>query len=133
MILVDSSAWIERLRGSGTLAARSIGDLVRDRPTEVATTEPIQMELWCGVGSNELARVEALTSSLVLLSVEPALDHAEAAAIYRATRANGRAARKANDCLIASVALRHDAEVWHRDADFEAIAAVTELRTRDLR
>lgn len=91
------------------------------------------MELLCGSGSVELARVEALLDSLPVLSVQPSVDYAGAAAIFRATRANGRQARRVNDCLIAAVALRRGAVLWHKDADFEAIAAVTQLKTVDLR
>lgn len=132
MILVDTSVWVELLRGRAGRAHDHVSRLVAERPRGVATTEPIQMELWCGAGSAELTRVEALTSSLVLLAVDPTTDYADAAAIYRAARANGRPSRKVA-CLIASVALRRDVEVWHRDADFEAIAAVTSLRRFDLR
>lgn len=91
------------------------------------------MELLAGAKPIDLSRVEALVGSLSVLSVEPSVDYEDAAAIFRATRANGRQARNTNDCLIAAVALRTDAELWHKDADFEAIAAVTRLRTVDLR
>ena len=91
------------------------------------------MELLCGAGPVELDRVRNLIDSLNVLSIEPSADFADAAAIFRATRANGRQARKVNDCLIAAVALRHDAVLWHKDSDFEAIAAVTKLKTVDLR
>ena len=133
MILVDSSVWIDRLRGTRTRAFDALDTLVAERPMEVAITEQIQMELCAGAAPADVPAVEALTASLVLLGVDPPTDFHAAAAMFRATRANGRIARKLADCLIASVALRHDAEVWHRDADFEAIAAVTALRTFDLR
>jgi predicted nucleic acid-binding protein len=37
------------------------------------------------------------------------------------------------DCLIAGIALRHDATLWHRDADFVAISAIAPLDSVDLR
>lgn len=106
---------------------------MRLSPEVAAITEPVAMELLSGAGPIDLSRVQTLVGSLPVLSVEPSVDYADAAAIFRATRANGRQARKVNDCLIAAVALRHGAELWHKDADFEAIAAVTQLKTLDLR
>lgn len=130
MILVDTSVWIDRLRGTRGRAFAAVEELTDGN---AATTEPIVMELLCGAGPIELARVKVLLDSLTVLSVQPSTDYTDAAAIFRATRANGRQARKVNDCLIAAVALRHGAEFWHKDADFEAIAVVTQLKTVDLR
>ena len=110
-----------------------VEQLIDTQPAEVAITEPITMELLAGAKPIDLSRVQTLVGSLPVLSIQPSVDFADAAAISRATRANGRQARKVNDCLIAAVALRNDAELWHKDADFEAIAAVTSLRTVDLR
>ena len=133
VILVDTSVWIDRLRGIRGRAFDGAEELAKGSAGRASTTEPIIMELLCGAGSVELDRVRTLIDSLDVLSVEPSVDYADAAAIFRATRANGRQARKANDCLIAAVALRHDAVLWHKDSDFEAIAAVTKLKTVDLR
>lgn len=91
------------------------------------------MELMCGSGSAELLRVQRLIDSLALLTTDPPRDFLEAAAIYRSSRSIGRPVRKITDCLIAAVALRHDAELWHKDADYEAIAAAVPLRAVDLR
>lgn len=133
MILVDTSVWIDRLRGVRTRAYARIGAAVAERPADVATTEPIQMELLCGSGPHEFMKVQRLLSTLTVLSIEPSRDFVDAAAIYRSTRAMGRPVRAANDCLIAAVALRHGVELWHKDSGFESIAAATSLRTTDLR
>jgi predicted nucleic acid-binding protein len=68
-----------------------------------------------------------------MLNVEPAHDHRDAALIYRATRHRGLTVRRLTDCLIAAVALRYDAVVVHKDADFDAIARAVPLRTTPLR
>lgn len=132
MILVASSVWIDRLRGTRSLAYTRVGEVVAQRPSDVATTEPIQMELLCGSVA-ELMNVQRLLSMLTVLSIDPPRDYFDAAAIYRSARAIGRPIRKMNDCLIAAVALRTGAELWHKDADFEAIAAVSALKSVDLR
>ena len=56
-------------------------------------------------------------------------DYDDAAALYRRCRRQGETVRRLIDCLIASAAIRAGAPVLHNDADFEALARHTELRT----
>lgn len=71
--------------------------------------------------------------ALPMLSVEPVHDYRDAALIYRAAKQRGLTVRRLTDCLIAAVALRHDAVVVHKDTDFDAIARAVPLRTTPLR
>jgi predicted nucleic acid-binding protein len=127
MILVDSSVWIEVLRGS---PGEQIRDLIRSDADRLATTGPIVMELLAGSHQPDLH--EHMLGSLIQRPIDPDVDHLHAAAIHRATRRSGRTVRALNDCLIAAVGLRFDDEVAHRDVDFEHIATVTGLRHRRL-
>ena len=52
----------------------------------------------------------------------------EAAALYRACRAQGVTIRSLIDCLIAVLAMAEGVEVLHHDRDFDAIARVVPLR-----
>lgn len=124
MILVDSSLWIQLLRGNPSNDLRS---LLRQRVDELATTGPIMMEILAGSASVD--QHEQMLSALIQRPVDPHLDYPHAAAIYRASRAAGATIRSLNDCLIAAVALRFGDTVAHRDADFDHIAAVTALQT----
>lgn len=133
MILVDSSVWIEHLRGKRSRAALCLDEVMAQRPEEVAITEMVQLEILCGAGDHEFLRLQQFLDGLVTLPVEPARDFVDAAMLYQAARRIGRTVRKSSDCLIAAVAMRRDVEVWHRDADFEAIADAVPLRTVDLR
>ena len=94
----------------------------------------IAMELLLGP-TDELAvrRIERLVDSVTSLAVVPELDFAAAAALFRAVRRLGHTPRSSLDCLIAAIAIRHDAELLHQDADFEAIAEVSDLRQHSLR
>jgi predicted nucleic acid-binding protein len=65
--------------------------------------------------------------------VDPHLDFHRGASLYRDARAQGRTVRRLIDCLIAAVALRHDAVLVHKDADFDAIATITRARWMSLR
>jgi predicted nucleic acid-binding protein len=55
-------------------------------------------------------------------------DFEDAAAVARMCRRGGDTPRSQLDCLITAVALRSDAEVLHRDRDFDMIARHTPLR-----
>jgi predicted nucleic acid-binding protein len=130
--LVDTSVWIDFLRGEDTPAATWLRDRLRsgDLP---ATTEPIVMELLAGATSTTLTKIERLTDGLAVLSVVPELDYRDAAAMYRAARRDGRTVRRLTDCVIAAVGLRTGATVVHKDVDFEVLAEVVSLDHLSLR
>ncbi|MFL6090691.1 MAG: PIN domain nuclease [Aeromicrobium sp.] len=133
MILIDTSAWVEYLRRTGSVAATGVHDVLAEHVQDIVMCEPIAMELLAGA-TDELrhARIEQLVNGLPTLSMDDALDFRQAAALFRTARRSGRTVRKLLDCVIANVALRHDAELWHRDADFDVIASIAPLRVRSL-
>lgn len=133
-VLVDTSVWIDYLRGRETAATRGLEAVMKRRPSQVATTEPIVMELLAGA-ADEMTQeaIERLANGLPTLTVDPTVDYRSAAAVYRACRRSGRTVRNLADCLIAAVAMRHDAQLLHEDVDFETIAAVTPLDSQSLR
>lgn len=134
MILVDSSVWIELLRGSGSRAHLALRDLATSTPTAVATTEPVVMELLAGPTDPVVVRrLEDQLGTVGDLPVDPTRDFRDAAALARAVRRAGHTVRSLTDCLITSVALRHGAPVWHCDEDYVRLAAVCDLQHRDLR
>jgi len=128
MILVDSSAWIEYLRDTGSAACIRLTELLAsDAP--MATCDTVMMEILSGTTSekeaNELMR---LLNRSRFYPVRPLFDSTGAAAIYRRCRRAGFTPRRLNGCLIAAVALEYDLAILHRDRDFERIAEVTGLR-----
>lgn len=87
------------------------------------------MEVLAGATSDGHAR--ALRNALLafpMLPTEGLASYEDAALIHRACRRGGDTIRTLIDCLIAAVAIRHDAEILHHEAGFEAIARHTELR-----
>ncbi len=96
--------------------------------------EPIAMEILSGaVDDSRHAKLEQLVNGLPSLGVDNAIDFRVAAGIYRAARRAGQTIRSINDCLIAAVAIRHDARVVHRDTDFDVIARMTTLKSTSFR
>lgn len=133
MILLDTSVWIDYLRGSPGQARDYVRAVVRDE-APLGVTEPIVMEVLAGApDEHALERLEILVSGLALLAVDAHLDYRTAAAIHRAARQRGRTVRKLVDCLIAAVALRTGARLVHKDVDFEVIATVVPLEAVSLR
>ena len=125
MILVDTSAWIEFLRNTGSTVCNRVEDLIE---SEIAICDPIRMEVLAGARSERhLASLRGLLARATLLPTGPA-DYDEAAALYRVCRREGATVRKLIDCLIGSIAIRAGAPVLHNDDDFEVLARHTGLR-----
>lgn len=123
--LVDSSAWIEYLRATGSPANAEVRRLLRTEPERVATTEPVIMELLAGASDVAVFdKLATLTSGLRQLSLTPMVDFHTAATAYRSARTGGRTVRKLLDCVIAAVAVRTGAVLVHRDRDFDELAEV---------
>lgn len=125
MILVDSSAWIEFLRGTGSPACERVDALLDD---DVAICDPIRMEILAGARSEgHLADLRALLGRAIVLPT--ASQHYEqAAGLFRRARASGFTVRRLVDCLIGAVAIDHGVPLLHADRDFEALARVSPLQ-----
>lgn len=134
VILVDTSVWVEHLRRTQSPAHLAFRELATSDPRLIATCEPVAMELLAGpTNPFTVRRIEDQLGTLEDLAVDPAQDFRAAATLARTVRRSGHTVRSMTDCLIAAVALRHRATLWHCDADYERIAAVTDLQHRDLR
>ncbi len=129
MILVDTSTWVEFDRATGSAADLRLTQLIADHADAVAVSEPVMMEVLAG--ARDGARRDQLwrmLTSFGWLGVDPVADFEGAATLYRACRAAGVTPRGLLDCMIVTIALRHDAELLAADRDFERIATVVPLR-----
>lgn len=125
MILVDTSAWIEFLRDTGTSVCKRV-DIALDE--EIAVCDPIRMEVLVGARDDQhLADLRALLARAMTLPTRPH-HFEEAALLYRTCRTRGGTVRKLIDCLIAAVAIDADAPILHLDRDYTTLASHTALR-----
>ena len=126
MLLVDSSVWIDWLRGADTDAVRFVQE--RENHEELGITQMIYLEVLQGVSSDrQFAATQRVLGAQTLLRPLDALKTFEAAAhLYRRARKQGLTIRKSSDCLIASMALEQGALLVHNDRDFLALAQVEE-------
>lgn len=129
MILVDTSAWIEYLRGTGSPVDSRLGGAI-DSEEPLATTGLVLLELLAGALDERHARdLRRLLDRCRFLALEEPSDHEAAAALYRACRRQGATIRRLPDCLIAVVAMRTSSTLLHSDSDFDAIALHAPLST----
>jgi len=128
VILVDTSAWIEYLRGTGSAANVRVRALLLSDQA-VATTEAVVMELLAG-GRNDVERrrIQEVVDGCELLPVGGLDDFEHAADLYRSCRERGETIRALVDCLIGAVAIRNNVPVLHDDADFDVLARHTAVR-----
>lgn len=128
MILLDSSAWVEFLRATGSPVNLRVRSALQ-REDGLACTDVVVMEILAGTRDDvDRDRLRRLLYGLRFLPVEGPADHEAAAEIYRACRRGGETPRKLTDCLIAAVAIRNEAQLLCQDADFLTIARHTPLR-----
>jgi predicted nucleic acid-binding protein len=129
VILVDTSAWVEFLRATGSPSHERVRELLTaDAP--LATTEVVLMELLAGARTAQDATdVRRLLLRGELLTVQTPTDWEAAADLFRRCRQQGQSVRTLSDCLIAAVAIRHDVPVLHRDGDFDTLVRHTPLQS----
>lgn len=127
MYLVDTSVWVDYLRGHATPQVRALKDLLSGE--EIVGTAPIILQEILQ-GADSAARFETwrkyFTDLFCYVPKDPVDSHVAAARLYQECRKAGKTPRSSNDCLIAQIAIEHGLALVHNDRDFNAIASVVE-------
>ena len=124
MILVDTSAWVEFDRATGSVVDTRLTELIATTD-EVAVTQPVIMEVLAGARDDRRASdLRRLMDRFPLMRYDASVDFDGATRIYRTCRRAGVTPRGMADCMIAAVALRHDASLLSADSDLEQVAIV---------
>jgi predicted nucleic acid-binding protein len=127
MIIVDTTVWVDYLRGTHTPHADWLeAQLTRER---LGLTDLILCEVLQGVTTDsqfravheELLEFEVFETGTVELAVEAALN-------YRRLRAAGRTVRKTIDSLIATFCLLEGHALLHNDRDYDPFEDVLGLK-----
>jgi predicted nucleic acid-binding protein len=118
MVIVDTTVWVDYLRGNSNKETdyfdREVG---RQR---FALTDLILCETLQGVGDDQAFRqVLREFRNFELLETGGAELAIEAARNFRFLRLRGQTVRKTIDCLIATFCLLHGHSLLHRDRDFD--------------
>jgi predicted nucleic acid-binding protein len=121
VILVDSSAWIEFQRATGSAVDERLTKAI-EADEALITLGLVVLEVLAGARDERHARdLRRLLDRCSFVPLEEPSDWELAAALYRACRRAGTV-RRLPDCLIAVLAMRVGADLLHQDADFDAIA-----------
>ena len=128
-VLVDTSAWIEFLRRTGSETNVRLRELLRSEGQRVATTDIVIMELLQGSATpGAQKKIWGTMNWCVMLPTRPLFDYEVAADLYRRCRRAGFAPANSHDLLIAAVAIGKGVPLLAADSDFEQIATVSELQ-----
>lgn len=131
MIVIDTSVWIDHLRGRSTSQVRAFRALVRGKE-RVATVGVVRMELLRGVHEDDRGVLLEQLDTCHFLDTDRE-DFDVAADLYRAARSAGISVRNSIDCLIAAsliaaTCVRAKVPLLHSDSDFDKLASVSDLR-----
>jgi predicted nucleic acid-binding protein len=125
VILIDTSAWVEFLRDTGSPVCREVDRLLG---SDIAITDPVAMGVLAGARDEQhLRQLRGLLGRAQLTPCLPG-DYLAAAALYRRCRQRGETVRRLMDCLIGAVAVRAGLAVLHADDDFDVLARHTSLK-----
>ena len=127
MIIVDTTVWVDYLRGIRTSHANWLdSQLARER---LGLTDVILCEVLQGITSTkqfeavqeELLNFAVFETGTVEIAVEAALN-------YRRLRAAGRTVRKTIDSLVATFCMMEGHSLLHNDRDYDPFEDVLGLK-----
>jgi predicted nucleic acid-binding protein len=123
MMTVDSSVWIDYLKGTQTSQTKQLDAMLGDSSLDVVILDVVLMEVLRGIRSDH--EYKNTKEALTALPVQPAGGEKiaiGAAQIYRKLRRDGQTVRSSVDLLVAAWCLHNDADLLHNDRDFAVIA-----------
>lgn len=128
MILVDTSVWIDFLKGANSIHRETLHRLIEE-DEDICITEIILTEILQGIKSDrDFRKLKDYLLEFPIYSPKGTETYLRAAQIYRDCRKKGKTVRKTVDCIIAAIAVENNLSVFHKYSDFDLIAACTSLR-----
>lgn len=127
-MLVDTSAWIEWLRATGSPPDRILTAAFERGDSLFVTGIVVQEVLQGRRDDGHAFELQHLLATCRWSEPVYPETYQHAADLYRCCRAAGRSVRGTVDCLIAAVALEHDMEVLAHDRDFKTLREVCGVR-----
>jgi predicted nucleic acid-binding protein len=125
MILVDTSAWVEFDRATGSAVDLRLTELVSLGGGAIACTEPVLMEVLAGSRDGRRhGELRQLLTSYQWIACDPVADFEGASIVYRRCREVGITPRGLIDCMIVNIALRSGSSILAFDRDIELMSSV---------
>jgi predicted nucleic acid-binding protein len=127
LTLLDTSAWIEYLRMTGSEINVKVRTMLADGDP-IASCDIVIMELLSGTrDKKEWEAIWALMNRTRLLPVRPLFDYQMGASLYKLCRRNGFIPANTNDIMVAAVAIGKEVPLLAAGTDFERISAISLL------
>ena len=125
MWLIDTSTWIDFLRGTDNQPVLKLKDII-ETGVPFYLTPIIFQEILQGADSEKrFTQYETYFSTqLFVFPSEPIETFTEAARIYFLCRKKGITIRSTINCIIAQIAIEHSLILIHNDDDFHKIETV---------
>ena len=121
MVLVDTSAWIEYLRGGIPRVVEKVDQCLEQ--DLVGIGDLVYCEVMQGIRApRERSRISALLLSLPQFDMVGFSIAEKSAANYRLLRSKGVTVRKTIDVLIGTFCAEHKLQLVHNDSDFDLMA-----------
>jgi hypothetical protein len=125
MYLVDTSAWLDYLKGTKSPVVTRLTEIM-DQRFPFGITGVIYQEILQGADTeNDFALLEEYFGTQRFYHPRDLVEtYRNAAALYARCRRRGVTPRSSVDCFIAQIAIEHELRLIHSDRDFTAMARV---------
>ncbi|MFO1048709.1 MAG: PIN domain-containing protein [Geminicoccaceae bacterium] len=136
-VFVDSSVWVDHLRGIDSRETQLLRSLLRrldpraedSEPNDVVVGDMVLLEVLRGIDDDgQRQRVRRSLLAFETVRIGGRVTALLAAEHYVALRRLGQTVRKAIDCLIAAWCIEHDVPLLQADRDFQPFARHRGLR-----
>ncbi len=127
-MIVDTSAWIEYLRATGSRPDRTIAKALASGASLLMPAVVLQEVLQGARSPEHYLRLQLELDQLPVFEADDVIElHRHAALLYARCRWQGLPVRSPIDCVVAACALEADVPLLARDKDFESIAQIEPL------
>ena len=128
MILVDTSVWIDFLKGTGSAERRKLHELIEDEQ-DVSIAGLILTEILQGITANDqFFKTRDYFMEFPIFEPKVAATYVSAAFTYGECRKKGKTVRSTVDCVIAAICLENDLTILHKDRDYNIIEECAGLK-----
>jgi predicted nucleic acid-binding protein len=128
MILVDTSVWIDFLKGTNSRERHTLHRLIEEEE-DISITEIVLAEVLQGIKEDkDFIAVRDYLLEFPIHGPKGIETYLKAAGIYRDCRKKGKTIRKTVDCAIAAICIEHNLVLFHKDSDFDRIRECTGLK-----
>lgn len=129
MILVDSSVWIDFLRGVSNSQSNQLAAWLLEAQAELAIADLVIFEVMRGIGNpREKRRAKSLLLTMTVVEIGGVENALQAAEHYSQLRAQGYTIASPIDVLQASFCIAFGHILLHRDADFDVLGSLRGLK-----